>query len=101
MEPIDFGGALVRRWWIPAVLALMGVIAALGFSGGAAPIASNDSKTSPVASWKWTSTAFAGVAPTSTVRSSSDLPVPLNIEQVAFYAAEPAVMESAAKAVGF
>ena len=54
MEPVDFGGALLRRWWLLLVLALVGLVAGL-----AAPV-SHSGHSSPLS---WSTTAIVGASP--------------------------------------
>ena len=97
MEPIDYGGVLLRRWWLPVALGFIFAIAAVLLIPGASKPSS--SANAPASSWKWTTTAIVG-APPPTARSLSGLGSELSTEQIVFYAEEPSVIEAAAKAVG-
>src|ERR1700728_2675778 len=96
MEPIDYGGVLLRRWWLPVALGVICAVAAvLLIPGASKPSSANV----PVSSWKWATTAVVG-APPPTIGSLSGLSSGLSTEQIVFYAQEPSVVEAAAKAVG-
>ena len=96
MEPIDYGGVLLRRWWLPVALGVICAVAAVLLIPGASK---PSGAKAPVSSWKWATTAIVG-APPPTVGSLSGLGSELSTEQIVFYAQEPSVVEAAAKAVG-
>ena len=54
MEPVDFGGALLRRWWLLLVLGLVGLLVGL-----ALPV-SHSGHSSPLS---WSTTAIVGASP--------------------------------------
>src|ERR1700677_1824709 len=87
MEPIDFGGVLLRRWWLPVALGVIFAIAAvLLIPGGSKPSAN-----SPASLSKWESSAVVG-APPPAAGSLSGLGSELSTEQIVFYAGETSVI---------
>jgi Mrp family chromosome partitioning ATPase len=96
MEPIDYGGVLLRRWWLPVVMGVICAVAAVLLIPGASK--PSDAKSSP-SSWKWSSDAIVG-SPPPTAKSLSGLGGELTTQQIVFYAQEPSVIEAAAKAAG-
>ena len=96
MEPIDYGGVLLRRWWLPVALGVICAIAAVLLIPGASKPSSANAAPS---SWKWVTAAVVG-APPPTIGNLSGLGSELSTEQIVFYAQEPSVVEAAAKAVG-
>src|ERR1700722_10979531 len=97
MEPIDYGGVLLRRWWLPVALGLIFAIAAVLLIPGASKPSS--SANAPASSWKWTTSAVVG-APPPAVGSLSALGSELSTQQIVFYSAETSVVAAAAKAAG-
>ena len=97
MEPIDYGGVLLKRWWLPVALGCICAVAAVLLIPGASktPSASADAS-----SWKWQASAIVG-APPPAAGSLSGLGSELSTEQIVFYAGETSVIEAAEKAVGF
>src|SRR5271163_3449199 len=93
MEPVDFGGALRRRWWLLLVLGLVGLLAGL-----AAPI-SHSGHSSPLS---WTTSAIVGASPPGGPGGSGALGggVTVNTNQISFYARTDQVMLAAAKQAG-
>jgi Mrp family chromosome partitioning ATPase len=91
MEPIDFGGALLRRWWLLLVLGLVGAMVGLLLPAGHAKHAAPSS---------WSSTAVVGASPAggpgNLVVQSGDV----STDQIVFYARNVAVVTAAAKAIG-
>ena len=84
MEPIDYGGVLLRRWWLPVVLGVICAVAAvLLIPGASKPSSAN----APASSWKWTASAIVG-APPPAAGSLSGLGSELSTEQIVFYAGE-------------
>ena len=96
MEPIDYGGVLLRRWWLPVVLGVICAVAAvLLIPSGSKPSGAN----APASSWKWTTSAIVG-APPPAVGSLSALGSQLSTQDIVFYAGETSVIAAAAKAAG-
>ena len=54
MEPIDYGGALLKRWWLPVALGFIFALAAVLLVPGASKPSS--AKAAPSA-WKWEASA--------------------------------------------
>jgi hypothetical protein len=96
MESIDYGGVLLKRWWLPVALGFVCALAAVLLIPGASKPSS--AKVSP-SSWRWASSAIVG-APPPAAGSLSGLGSELSTEQIVFYAGETSVIEAAAKAVG-
>ena len=95
MEPIDYGGVLLRRWWVPVVLGVISaVLAVLAIPGASKP------STAKASSWKWTTYSLVG-APPQAAKSLEGLGSALTTDQILFYSHETSVVEAAAKAVGF
>jgi len=91
MEPVDFGGALLRRWWLLLVLGLVGLLAGL-----AAPV-SHSGHSSPLS---WSTTAVVGASPPGGPGSSGALAGGVTTNQISFYARTDQVMLAAAKQAG-
>ena len=91
MEPVDFGGALLRRWWLLLVLGLVGLLAGL-----AAPV-SHSGHSSPLS---WSTTAVVGASPPGGPGVSGALAGGVTTNQISFYARTDEVMLAAAKQVG-
>ena len=97
MEPIDYGGVLLRRWWLPVALGVVFAIAAvLLIPGASKPSSANSAASSSL----WEASAVVG-APPAAAGSLSALGSELSTAQIVFYAGETSVIEAAAKAVGF
>ena len=91
MEPVDFGGALLRRWWLLLVLGLVGLLAGL-----AAPV-SHSGHSSPLS---WSTTAVVGASPPGGPGASGALAGGVTTNQISFYARTDQVMLAAAKQAG-
>ena len=91
MEPVDFGGALLRRWWLLLVLGLVGLLAGL-----AAPV-SHSGHSSPLS---WSTTAVVGASPPGGPGGSGALAGGVTTNQISFYARTDQVMLAAAKQAG-
>ena len=91
MEPVDFGGALLRRWWLLLVLGLVGLLAGL-----AAPV-SHSGHSSPLS---WSTTAVVGASPPGGPGVSGALAGGVTTNQISFYARTDEVMLAAAKQAG-
>ncbi len=91
MEPIDFGGALLRRWWLLLVLGLVGLLVGL-----ALPV-SHSGHSSPLS---WSTTAIVGASPPGGQGSSGALAGGVTTNQISFYAHTDQVVLAAAKQVG-
>jgi Mrp family chromosome partitioning ATPase len=89
MEPVDFGGALLRRWWLLLVLALVGLVAGL-----AAPV-SHSRHSSPLS---WSTTAIVGASPPG--GGGTALAGGVTTNQISFYARTDQVVLAAAKQAG-
>ena len=96
MEPIDFGGALLRRWWVVVAFGVVGALIAVLFVSSSHPKALHP-ETAPVSSWPWSATAVVGAAPPG---GSAVLGGGVNTNQIIFYAQEQSVVEAAAKSAG-
>ncbi len=90
MEPVDFGGALLRRWWLLLALALVGLVAGL-----AAPV-SHSRHSSPLT---WSTTAIVGASPPGQGANGA-LASGVTTSQITFYARTDQVVLAAAKQVG-
>ncbi len=96
MEPINYGGVLLKRWWLPVALGFVCALAAvLLIPASAKPSAA---KVSPSA-WKWTTTAVVGAPPPS-ARNTNGLGAGITTQQIVFYSGEQSVIAAAAKAAG-
>lgn len=91
MEPVDFGGALLRRWWLLLVLGLVGLVA------GLAVPASHSGHSSPLS---WSTTAVVGASPPGGPGTSGALAGGVTTNQMSFYARTDQVVLAAAKQVG-
>ena len=91
MEPVDFGGALLRRWWLLLVLGLVGLLVGL-----AAPV-SHSGHSSPLT---WSTTAVVGASPPGGAGTSGALAGGVTTNQISFYARTDQVVSAAAKQVG-
>ena len=87
MEPIDYQGALLRRWWLLLVLGLVGALAGFLFPAGHAKAGSAP---------RWSTTAYVGAPPGSSGISSSSV----NSSQILFYAHNTGIAKAAAASVG-
>ena len=96
MEPIDYGGVLLKRWWIPVVLGFVCALAAVLVIPSASK--HSNANASP-STWKWSTAAVVG-APPPAARSLSGIGSQLTTGQIVFYAQEAVVAQAAAKAVG-
>ena len=92
MEPVDFGGALLRRWWLLLVLGLVGLLVGL-----ALPVSHHSGHSSPLS---WSTTAIVGASPPGGVGGSGALAGGVTTSQISFYAHTDQVMLAAAKQVG-
>ena len=99
MEPIDYGGALRRRWWLPVVLGVVGGLAIILLFPGTHAKSVGDVKGTAVSSWKWESTALVG-APPGGRGATGALSGEVTTQEIVFYAGETAVVATAAKAAG-
>lgn len=88
MGQVNYAQAVLRRWWLVAVLALAGLIV-----GSMIPV-SHASK-----AHSWRTTALVGTVPPAS-GSKSTLGPGVNLSEVSFYAKSAQVMENAAKAAG-
>ena len=96
MEPIDYGGVLLRRWWVPVVLGVIcAVLAVLVIPGASKPSAAN----APASTWKWSAYSLVG-APPQAGKGLEGLGSALSTDQILFYSHENSVVEAAAKAAG-
>ena len=92
MEPVDFGGALLRRWWLLLVLGLVGLLAGL-----ALPV-SHPGHSSPLT---WSTTAIVGASPPGGPGASGALAGGgVTTNQISFYARTDQVVVAAAKQAG-
>ena len=91
MEPVDFGGALLRRWWLLLVLGLVGLLVGL-----ALPV-SHSGHSSPLS---WSTTAIVGASPPGGPGTSGALAGGVTTNQISFYARTDQVVLAAAKQVG-
>ena len=91
MEPVDFGGALLRRWWLLLVLGLAGLSAGLGL-----PV-SHSGHSSPLS---WSTTAVVGASPPRVAGVRGALAGGVTTNQISFYARTDEVMLAAAKQAG-
>ena len=91
MEPVDIGGALLRRWWLLLVLGLVGLLAGL-----AIPV-SHSEHSSPLS---WTTTAIVGASPPGGAGVSGALAGGVTTNQISFYARTDEVVLAAAKQAG-
>jgi Mrp family chromosome partitioning ATPase len=89
MEPVDFGGALLRRWWLLLVLALVGLLVGL-----AMPV-THSKHLNPLS---WSTTAIVGATPPGAVGGS--LAAGVTTSQISFYAKTDQVVLAAAKQAG-
>src|ERR1700677_1217630 len=92
MEPVDFGGALLRRWWLLLVLGLVGLLAGL-----AAPVSHHSGHSSPLS---WSTTAVVGASPPGGPGASGALAGGVTTNQISFYARTDQVVLAAAKQAG-
>ncbi len=90
MEPVDFGGALLRRWWLLLALGLFGLVAGL-----AAPVG-HTRHSSPLT---YSATAVVGASPPG-VGANGALAGGITTSQITFYARTDQVVEAAAKQAG-
>ena len=91
MEPVDFGGALLRRWWLLLVLGLVGLLVGL-----ALPV-SHSGHSSPLS---WSTTAIVGASPPGGAGASGALAGGVTTNQISFYARTDQVVLAAAKQAG-
>jgi Mrp family chromosome partitioning ATPase len=93
MEPVDFGGALLRRWWLLLVLGLVGLLVGL-----ALPV-SHSGHPTPLS---WSTTAIVGASPPGGpgAGASGALAGGVTTNQISFYARTDEVVLAAAKQVG-
>ena len=91
MEPVDFGGALLRRWWLLLVLGLVGLLVGL-----AVPV-SHSGHSSPLS---WSTTAIVGASPPGGPGASGALAGGVTTNQISFYARTDQVVLAAAKQAG-
>ena len=91
MEPVDFGGALLRRWWLLLVLGLVGLLVGL-----ALPV-SHSGHSSPLS---WSTTAIVGASPPGGPGASGALAGGVTTDQISFYARTDQVVLAAAKQAG-
>ena len=96
MEPIDYGGVLLKRWWLPVALGFVCALAAVLLIPASSKHSSANASPS---TWKWSTAAVVG-APPPAARSLSGIGSELSTGQIVFYAQESAVAQAAAKAVG-
>ena len=92
MEPVDFGGALLRRWWLLLVLGLVGLSVGL-----ALPVSHHSGHSSPLS---WSTTAIVGASPPGGAGGSGALAGAVTTSQISFYAHTDQVMLAAAKQAG-
>ncbi len=92
MEPVDFGGALLRRWWLLLVLGLVGLLVGL-----ALPVSHHSGHSSPLS---WSTTAIVGASPPGGAGGSGALAGGVTTSQISFYAHTDQVMLAAAKQAG-
>jgi len=95
MGRIDYGGALLRRWWVLVVLGIVGAIAGALLAPAHVKTASNE---------KWKTTTLVGAAPAvgaAPVAGAGPSGVTgIETNQILFYAHEGSVLSAAASAVG-
>jgi Mrp family chromosome partitioning ATPase len=89
MEPIDYQGALIRRWWWILILGVIGALIGL-------LIPVNHAKSGSGPTWK--TTAFVGAVPSGA--GAGELTSGINVNQIIFYAHKSDVAVAAAKAAG-
>ena len=92
MEPVDFGGALLRRWWLLLVLGLVGLLVGL-----ALPVSHHSGHSSPLS---WSTTAIVGASPPGGPGGGGALAGGVTTSQISFYAHTDQVMLAAAKQAG-
>lgn len=99
MEPIDFGGALLRRWWVVVTFGVVGALVAIFLvsSGQTKPL---HAEAAPVSSWPWTAAAVVGAAPLGGGGSATLGGGGPTTNQIVFYSQEQSVLEAAAKSAG-
>ena len=91
MEPVDFGGALLRRWWLLLVMGLVGLLVGL-----ALPV-SHSGHSSPLS---WSTSAIVGASPPGGAGTSGALAGNVTTNQISFYARTDEVVLAAAKQAG-
>ena len=91
MEPVDLGGALLRRWWLLLVLGLVGLLVGL-----ALPV-SHPGHSSPLS---WSTSAIVGASPPGGPGTSGALAGGVTSNQISFYARTDQVVLAAAKQAG-
>ena len=94
MEPVDYGGVLLKRWWVPVALGFVCALAAVLLIPGASKHSGANASPST-----WTTSATVGSPPPAS-RNTGGLGSGLTTQQIVFYSSEHAVLESAAKAAG-
>ena len=92
MERIDYGVALLRRWWLLVVLGLVGALIGL-------LLAPRHAKTT-VSSSKWQTTTLVGAVPPAGPGASGVLGGGVGTNQILFYAHKGDVISAAAAAAG-
>ena len=99
MEPIDFGGALLRRWWLVVAFGVVGVLGSILLvpSSHTKPL---HPETAPVSSWPWYTIAKVRAAPLGGGGSATLGGGGPNTNQIVFYSQEQSVVEAAAKSAG-
>ena len=95
MGRIDYGGALLRRWWVLVVLGVVGAIAGALLAPAHVKSANNE---------KWKTTALVGAAPAvgavSVAGAGPSGVTGIETNQILFYAREGSVLSAAAAAAG-
>ena len=92
MNPIDYGGALLRRWWMVLLVGCVGALIAVALPVSHAKTGAN-SQSSPVSSWKWRTATLVGVLPGV---GTGEVTTPL----ITFFGSESSVAVAAAKHAG-
>ena len=99
MEPIDFGGALLRRWWVVVTFGVVGALVAI-FLVSSSQTKPLHPETAPVSSWPWSAAAVVGAAPLGGGGSATLGGGGPTTNQIVFYSQEQSVLETAAKSAG-
>jgi len=91
MRRTDYGGALLRRWWLIVVLGVVGAVAGVLLA---------PSHTHVTSTQKWKTTTLVGAVPPSGAGANGVLGSGVGTNQILFYAHEGSVINAAAAAVG-
>ncbi len=91
MQPIHYGGAILRRWWLIAIVGCVGLLL-----GVMMPSHSANSGTAPIGTWKYQASVTVGAAPTAPGAVNPGV----TSSQIEFYASDAQVIAAAAKDAG-